>query len=235
MTQVTQALYNSVFTPKAVLVAYANDSHDYFLETRSILKDGTMGVGKPVTRRFLNGMLSRFSVTYAQTPMGRMPANLLYADTRPGNERYVWWEPAQKRHQAFAKGLAIPDGEYPMPAVVYMVRNDDLYVYAIKDRKPKDGTRLHRGPFFNYYEDGRVCLGDAKVELPNPLTWDALLQSWQRLFWNSVNVHLMNYGNPVKGNLTSVLKEHRDRDAFDNSLLVPIKKCISDLYDESRR
>lgn len=231
-TVITDDLHKAVFKPAAALIAYRNDKEDCYLETRPILKNGTMGVTKPVTRSFLNSLLSSFSVTYAQTPVGTVPRNLLYADSRPGKEKYVWWEPAQIRHQSFVKNLEMEDGDYPMPAVVYMVDRDVLSVFAIKDRKPKENTRLYRGPFFNYYEDGHICLGDSHVVMPDPLTWTSLLQCWQNLFWNSTNSHIMNYGNPIKGNLVSILKEHKTKDSFDCSLLVPIKKTLKDLLHE---
>ena len=86
-------LTNTIHTtlcPRAVLIAYtyAQDKK-YFLEQRSIDAKGRMGEGHPVTVEFMNELVRNYSETYSGTPYGRLPSNLLYADTRKGSEEYI--------------------------------------------------------------------------------------------------------------------------------------------------
>ena len=52
-----------------------------------------MGEGHPVTVEFMNELVRNYSETYSGTPYGRLPSNLLYADTRKGSEEYIWYNP----------------------------------------------------------------------------------------------------------------------------------------------
>ena len=68
-----------------------------------------MGEGHPVTVEFMNELVRNYSETYSGTPHGRLPSNLLYADTRKGSERYVWYNPPGKRMMYFVGGLGIEE------------------------------------------------------------------------------------------------------------------------------
>lgn len=230
MQKITKQLMNATYAPKAALIAFANEDNDYYLETREILENGDMGPAKPLTFGFINELLKGYSKSYSATPYGPLPHNMLYADTRPGQEKYIWWNPPMKRNQTFVKDLAMEDGEYPMPGVIYAVNNDKLFIYAFAGKRPKKNTVLLKGPFFNYYGNCSVCLGNARCELPKDLKWDDLLKAWENLFWNSVNSHTMNGADSVKGNLTTILKEHKDKDTFDTSLLVKTIYKTQDLW-----
>lgn len=230
MQKITKKLENATYSPKAALIAYANNENDFYLETREILSNGEMGAAKPLTYAFINKIIEGYSKSYSETPYGPIPENMLYADTRPGNEKYVWWNPPMKRNQTFVKELGMEDGMYPMPGVIYAVKNNVLYVYAYAGKKPRKNTQLLKGPFFNYYNECRVCLGTATCELPKDLKWDDLLKAWENLFWNSVNSHTMRGAISVKGNLTTILKEHKDKDSFDTSLLIKTIYKTEDLW-----
>ena len=57
-----------------------------------------------------------------------------------------------------------------------------------------------------------VCLGNARIELPKDLTYEKLLQYWERKFWLTEFTHLGGNGNPTRSNLVLVTKAARDRD-----------------------
>lgn len=213
--------------PVAVLTVWRNESSgSRFLETSKVLKDGTLGVPKPVSRKFMENIARTFSREYGRTPHGAVPDNLLLADTRPGQERYVWWEPPGKRTQTFGSQIALEDGEYMFPGTVYSVTGDRLSVYAFAGSRPSPRKRLLYGPFFNYYTDGGICLGSARLPLPEDLTWRGLMDHWESLFWNSENSHLIE--NPVHGNLVTILKQYRD-EPFNTTVLRRTKLHLGDL------
>ena len=113
-------LTNTIHTtlcPRAVLIAYtyAQDKK-YFLEQRSIDAKGRMGEGRPVTVEFMNELVRNYSETYSGTPYGRLPSNLLYADTRKGSEEYIWYNPPGKRMMYFVENLGIENAQYNPPS-----------------------------------------------------------------------------------------------------------------------
>jgi PRTRC genetic system protein B len=234
MSKINKKLDNCTYRPTAMLVVYQNDNNDNYLEAREIFKDGTPGAGKPVTYGMMDNLLKEFSPTHRSIPHGPMPSNMLYADNRESRRRYVWWSPPARREMTFVPELALKDGLYTMPGVVYVADNDTLSVYAFHGRKPNPRHRLLRGPFFNYYEDCRMCLGSARCTLPEDLTWENLLKAWENLFWNSRNSHTIGSAPSVKGNLTTILKEMKDADSFDTSLLIQTNIKLQDLCKTTR-
>ena len=111
---------SSVIYPKAVLIAYVSeDEKKHFLEMRAIDKNGNMGEGRPVTLEFMNDLVRNYSEVHDSTPCGILPSNLLYCDTRKGSERYVWYNPPQRRMMYFVESLKIENAEYNVPGVIY--------------------------------------------------------------------------------------------------------------------
>ena len=219
--ELTNAIH-ATLCPRAVLIAYtyAGDNK-YFLERRSIDARGRMGEGHPVTVEFMNELVRNYSETYSGTPHGRLPSNLLYADTRKGSERYVWYNPPGKRRMYFVSGLGIENAEYHLPGIIYEAGDTRLDVYAYKEDRPGMETALYAAPLFNV-TGSSVCLGSARIEKPRELTYANLLEYWEKKFWLTEFSHLGGYGNPTKSNLVLVTKAARDR-PFDLKELKPLK------------
>ena len=196
-------LTNTIHTtlcPRAVLIAYtyAQDKK-YFLEQRSIDARGRMGEGHPVTVEFMNELVRNYSETYSGTPYGRLPSNLLYADTRKGSEKYIWYNPPKKRMMYFVENLGIENAQYNLPDME---------------------TALYAAPLFNV-TGSSVCIGSARIEKPRDLTYANLLEYWEKKFWLTEFTHLGGNGNPTKSNLVLVTKAARDRD-FNLDELKPL-------------
>ena len=212
--ELTNAIH-ATLCPRAVLIAYTYaGGNKYFLEQRSIDARGRMGEGHPVTVEFMNGLVRDYSETYSGTPHGRLPSNLLYADTRKGSERYVWYNPPGKR-------IGIENAEYHLPGIIYEAGDTRLDVYAYKEDRPGMETALYAAPLFNV-TGSSVCLGSARIEKPRELTYANLLEYWEKKFWLTEFSHLGGYGNPTKSNLVLVTKAARDR-PFDLKELKPLK------------
>lgn len=233
--EITKRLANEYeCKPRAMLIAYCSpDGNATYVETRAIKDDGTPGAAKPVTMGFMNALLTTFSKEFVSTPSGRMPSRLLYADTRSGQEKYIWYSLPGRHPQTFLPDLGLEDGDYLFPGCVFMLQGEDLYAFAYRGKVPTEKTQLLKGPFYNYYASGRMCLGDAKASLPSPLTWDAFLDAWESLFWNSKNSHMMSGHNPVKGNLGLVLKSQREQERFDTQLLEKTIYTVNDLFNQN--
>ena len=214
---------HATLCPRAVLIAYTYEGNNnkYFLERRSIDARGRMGEGHPVTVEFMNELVRNYSEAHSGTPHGRLPSNLLYADTRKGSERYVWYNPPGKRMMYFVGGLGIENAEYHLPGIIYEARGTRLDVYACKEDRPGMETALYAAPLFNV-TGSSVCLGSAWIEKPRELTYANLLEYWERKFWLTEFSHLGGHGNPTKSNLVLVTKAARDK-PFDLKELKPLK------------
>ena len=223
------------YSPKAALIVYENDrispSSDhvkYYLETRPVKSDGTLGPARPVTKKFIKTMVETFRYEGERIPQGPVPPNLLYANPAIGTETYVWWNPPRKRKMYFTSNIPMEEAEYNVPGTIYRVQNGRLEVYCFDGRRPKPNGDLRYGPFYNYYADGGICLGNASAPWPSALTWQAVLDHWEHIFWDSENSHMMH--NPcVEGkNLNLVLKDSIEA-PFDVKVLAKTGKKIRTL------
>ncbi len=215
----------ALLQPKAALIAYKTDvgnNDSYFLELRSIDEDGHFTEGCPVTVEFMTELVKGYSERHSTTPYGRIPDNLLYCDPRTGRERYVWYNPPQRRMMFFRENLGIEDAEYNIPGVVYDAGQHGMRIFAYVDKVLKEDTALYNAPFFNV-TGANVCLGSAAIEKPKDLTYSKLLEYWEKKFWLTEFSHLGGGGNPTKSNLVLVTKAARN-EPFNLDELKPIDK-----------
>lgn len=220
--ELTQSINCTLF-PRAVLIAYASEhGRQHFLEMRAIDMNGRMGEGCPVTVDFMNELARSYSETQNGVPYGKIPPNLLYADSRKGSEKYIWYNPPRKRMMFFSENLKIENAEYNLPGVIYEAGEQKLNIYAYKGETPDANTELYSAPFFNVTR-ASVCLGSARIHKPDDLTYGRLLEYWEKKFWLTEFSHLGGGGNPTKSNLVLVTKAAKEQ-PFDLDELKPMNK-----------
>jgi PRTRC genetic system protein B len=210
--------------PVAALIAYCSENDygrkEHYLEFRNISKNGLMGAGKPVSTCFIRSLTESFSVKSTSIPHGEIPKGMWFADTR--EEKYIWHRPPCRKQMYFKKDLNIPNGTYCIPALIWMVKRETLYLFAYRSKRLSSDTQLYAAPFFNVRANsGDVCLGNAKLKKPDDLTFLNFLNYWEAKFFLSEFSHLLG-SNPTKHNLVLVIKNSID--VFDNEELKPIKK-----------
>lgn len=209
-----------LFEPKAALIVFRKQGgfSDCFMELRNIKKDGSMGAAKPVSKQFIQELLSGFSIEYRNTPHGQVPENLLYCDTRHGHERYVWYNPPCRRNRFFNGKLGLKDGIYHVPGTLYVVKDGRLSVFCFEGKKPAPKKPLLGVPYFHVYSDGSVCMGNAQPKFPEgSITYQDILTAWEDAFWNSIDVH--TNGSPsTKENLIETIMKYKDK-PFDTGEL----------------
>jgi PRTRC genetic system protein B len=229
MNKLTEKL-KSLLRPKAALIAYKGENvinNEYFLELREIDMNGVMGEAIPVTYEFMSEITSNYLESHNSVPAGRIPDNLLFADTRKGQEKYIWSNPPRKRMMYFVNNLGMENAEYHVPGIIYIANEQKLTVYAFKDHELSDCTELFAAPFFNTSRDS-VCLGSAKLKKQSNPTYIELLEYWEKKFWLTEFSHLGNGGNPTKHNLVLVTKAAKNKE-FDLNELKPIKKTLKNI------
>lgn len=215
------------YVPKAVITAYQKyNGYDYYLESREVLEDGTIGASRPVTLDFLKSIAKAYGRNREGSPHGAVPPHLLFADTRAARPRIVWWAAPARKTLCFTDKVPLPDGEYNMPGVIYSLEGRTLSVYSFRGRRPGKNCTLLHGPFFNYYEDCKMCLGNSRIDIPKNPTWEELILCWENVFWNSLNAHLIF--DPVKGNIVTELRKAQTQ-PFDISKCKETKLKLKDI------
>ena len=201
----------TLLIPKAALIAYTSENERiFFLEVRDIDDRGNMTEGRPVTLEFMNELVKGYSERHGSTPYGKIPSNLMYCDSRKGSERNVSYNPPGKRMMFFGPELIIDNAEYNLPGVIYEAGEHGMNIYAYKGDTPDKDTPLYAAPFFNVTGSG-VCLGSANLEKQKDMTYEKLLQYWEKKFWLTEFSHLGGNGNPTRSNLVLVTKAARNR------------------------
>lgn len=160
----------TVMVPKAALIAYEYRENRYgngmhYLELHPINDRGRMEAAMPVTYEFMDSLVESYTDDRRNVPHGKIPANMLWCDTRKGHERYIWYNPPGKRQMFFAGSLNIPDGIFHVPGVIYKVSGDRLDIFSYKGEKPVENSPLFLAPFFNV-TGSSVCLGNATLTPP---------------------------------------------------------------------
>lgn len=211
------------FNPIMALVVYES-SNDFYIESHEIDNKGRMLAGVPLSKESISEIIETFSVEYSETPYGRTPSHMLYIDNRQGSEKYIWYNPPQKRMMYFSKKLKIKDQEYFVPGVIYEVESDTMNIYAFKGKKPRVNQKLYKAPFFNV-TGSSVCLGNANISKPKDLTYEQLIDYWEKRFWQTEFTHLGGNSNPTKNNLVTTTKKWIKE--FDYSELVESSKTLN--------
>lgn len=143
----------------------------------------SLGEAQLVRIEFLRELVKGLS---SNAPSEVFPENVL---TR--NELVTaWWTPAQRRTMFFAADttLAEVDGKkFPIPPLVFRVTAGILSVRALaEDIRPKAATPLFMAPFWNVFDDGRVCHGSMRA--PDDASLKAL-ELWEKAFFGSNFTH----------------------------------------------
>ena len=232
MNELTREM-QEIMVPKAALIAYSShhegySRESYYLELHPIDRNGRMRAAIPVTYGFVNALLESFSVEIAGTPHGRIPGNLLWCDTRKGNEKYVWYNSPARRHMFFHEQLNIEEGDFNIPGIIYKVQADRLDVFAFKGDMPDEKSELYLAPYFNV-TGSAVCLGSSRLEKPQNPSFAEWLAYWEKLFWMSEFSHLGTNGNPTRSNLVLVMENARNH-PFDHEELVPMNIKLKDIF-----
>lgn len=238
MNELTRTMTTNLIPDRAIIVYKTDEqaNHEsYYLESHKIDSNGKMLEGNPLTEKTLSDIAKNFtkiqdSFIYAD---GLLPDHVLLLDNRVGVKKFAWYRPAEKKMMYFSKALNIKSGLAWVPALLYIVDDYKLNVYALKDNKrPTIKTKLFRAPFHNIDSDGDVCLGNAKVKQPIKNTIDLHIKYWEDKFWLSEFSHILGGSSPTKTNINTIWKNLLGTekkfpiDQFVNSKIKTLQEAI---------
>lgn len=225
MNKLTQQ-YSTMLIPEMAILVYGdNERKNIYLERRDII-NGKMGAGIPLTEECVKD-IADLTLNRARKELhGIIPPNMLYADTRKGYEKYVWYEKPQKKMHYFKKELKIPNGELYTPSLLYVANRNVLSLYAFCGDNPD--SQLYHAPYFNVSET-YVCLGNSRLPEIQEMTYQNLITYWENMFWNSEFAHILGT-NPVKSNLALLTKELiKTKKPFPDNELVPLSLTLKQI------
>lgn len=212
-TDITES-FGTLYHPKSALVFYETKgiNTDVYVEHFDMDKNGNPINAHPLTEREAKVLAKALKTEKDKNsaflkPNGILPTNILHIN--PSEKGTVlWYTKAQKRQLYFVDGLDIPSGMTSIPPMIWYANRNSLSVFALaNDRRPTEQTPLYFTPFFNIYEDGKVCMGSVNVSIKNSASLEEFVSAWEDYFFNSYFSHLLGNNSPIKGNCANLWKE----------------------------
>ena len=230
--------FGTLYHPKSALVFYESKGLDkeVYVEHFDMDRNGTPINAHPLTE-FEAEALAKALMTDKQkqttflNSCGILPTNILHINPSRDKGAVIWYTKSQKRPLYFIEGLGIPSGQGFVPAMVWQATKNSLRVFALlSNRRPTEKTPLYYAPFFNIYEDGRVCMGSVSIEIKESAFVEEFTKAWEDYFFNSYFSHLMGENSPVKGNCVSLWQDLvRSGRTFPTALLKSNTKTLKNL------
>lgn len=214
MKELTRTFGNLYEPVKALLILRkTGESHqsDYYIESYDMDDKGCPINGHPLSVRESNLLANALQSGEKKglgflTPKGLMPSSILHLNS--GTDGYaVWHTPPQSVKLLFTENLRIPSGNANIPALVWKAGKANLQVFSIVDTVLQESTPLYFAPFFNLYQDGRVCMGNVRIRIPGDCGLEQFMKLWQEYFFNSYFSHLIGGHQPVKGNIVQLWQQ----------------------------
>ena len=207
--------FGTLYHPKSALVFYETKGRttDVYVEHFDMDKNGNPINAHPLTVREANVLAKALRTEKDRDraflkPNGILPTNILHLNPSEEKGTVIWYTKAQQRQLFFVDGLQIPNGKAYVPSMVWKASKNSLSVYALaSDRRPTENTKLHYTPFFNIYDDGKVCMGTVSVEIKKSASVEEFVQAWEYYFFNSYFSHLLGNHNLIKGDCVEVWKD----------------------------
>ncbi|MEQ8682724.1 MAG: hypothetical protein RID25_23365 [Cyclobacteriaceae bacterium] len=231
------------FIPELAIILYARNERrygdqQYYLEGHQFVKTSnsnyTLQHGLPLTESCLQSLskyLNRHEKEQSQ-PLyfeGLIPSNVLNYNCFPDSYVITWAKPAGISKLSFTKELNLPNGDYPLPGLIFKATKNSLSVYAYTDKVITTNSTLYIAPLPNIFDNGNLCIGSAKR--PNNLTtFNQAIRQWEHLFFASYFSHFAENTSPVEGNWHSLfITLHQSPDPFPTNKLLPCSSTVNSL------
>ena len=209
------ASFGTLYHPKSALVFYETKgaTTDVYVEHFDMDKNGNLLNAHPLTEREAK-VLARALQTEKDKDNaflksnGILPTNILYINPNKNKGAVLWYTKAQRRQLYFLSDLYIPNGMAYVPPMIWYANKNSLSVFALaSDRRPTEKTPLYFAPFFNSYEDGKVCMGSVNINIKNSASVEEFTKAWEDYFFNSYFSHLLGNNSPINGNCVTLWKD----------------------------
>lgn len=216
------------FKPLQGLLVYKR-GNEFYLQTHDIVEEAgkyQWGEGKPFHRDQLQelGEALRAKTMTGITLRGMLPKNVLFFQPSISGTKAIWYQPPGKHYLNFHDKLKLKSGEYILPGLIMAFDDKTMYIFAYKGSgRPTEKTVLYKGPFFNVYDTGSVCMGTTSESTKKPFL-DEEINRWERRFFGSRFVHTSDDSVLLRRqNLQKFYKGLIKKRVFPNNVLSPSK------------
>jgi PRTRC genetic system protein B len=206
--------FGTLFHPVTAFVVYRKENkgrqeHNIYVESYDINEHGCPVNAHPLSVSESTALAKAFDSTNELQrsflkPEGLLPKNVIYIN--PDHNGYaVWHTPQQTAGLLFKKDLGISNGKANVPALLWKASRDTLCIYALKNGSGlNEQTSLYHAPFFNVYEEGKVCMGTVAINISPDCLLEEFMTAWESYFFNSYFSHLFRGHIPVRGNIVQL-------------------------------
>lgn len=211
-------------TLQFIIAGYGNKMayHKYIIE------ENRLTPGQPMTVesireifKFVNDLGTQSSFQFK----GIIPDNVL--SFRTDEKFIVWYTPPTKKQLYYPEKCPIASGVYPVPGLVWVLRDHSLTLFASKGKPTKEKDKLFQAPFFNINGGGSVCMGSAKF-VSNSQHYEDIIKQVEEGFYNSRFTH-SSTNNLLNGNFTELSNTLINSDAIKEDLLVEVNVKLKDV------
>lgn len=221
--------------PVKALMIYRGKADEFYVESHDVDERGMAINAHPLS--VAEGMELADALTSSAelkaeylSGKGIFPENLLYANAEK-NGFVLWWTPARKTNLFFHGDLGIKNGEAFVPPMVWKATRNNLSVWSIRENsRPSGETILCHAPFLNIYDDGSVCMGNVRIDIPSNCSTADFISLWERYFFNSTFSHAIGnvawQGKELTMGWQSQIKSGK---RFPNRLLKPTNRKLNDI------
>jgi PRTRC genetic system protein B len=232
-------IFGTLYNPVKAFVVYEKNNADktIYVEAYDMDKNGYPINAHPLSLRESTQLANALDTSDELKrnflkPLGLLPNNVLYINTN--HDGYaIWHTPSQRVDLFFVNSLAIPNGKASVPPLLWKASKNTLWIYAMDiNTEINEQTPLSHAPFFNLYEDGRVCMGTVSISIKTDCLLEEFILQWEQYFFNSYFSHLIPDKSPVKGNIIQLWQKLvNSRKQFPIKLLIKngltLKKLLS--------
>ncbi|AIM35305.1 PRTRC system protein B [Sphingobacterium sp. ML3W] len=208
------ASFGTLYHPKSALVFYETKggNTDVYVEHFDMDKNGNPINAHPLTVKEAKVLAKSLQMEKDKDNAflksnGILPTNILHINPIEKGS-VLWYTKAQRRQLYFVNGLDIPNGMVYVPPMIWYANKNSLSVFALtSDRRPTESTKLYYAPFFNIYEDGKVCMGSVNINIKNSVSVEEFTKAWEDYFFNSYFSHLLGSNSPINGNCVTLWRD----------------------------
>ena len=228
--------FGHLYHPVKTLVIFKRDTSeaDYYVESYDMDAQGRPINGHPLSVREGHALAKALTVNERKAqgylmPTGLLPKNVLHINS--GTDGFALWHtPAQPRELLFLPSLDISCGIAGVPALLWKAHRGSLQVFALPEGEPTLETQLCKAPFFNIYPDGKVCMGNVRMNIPRTCGLEDFIRLWEYHFFHSYFSHTIHGESAVKGNLIQLWQHLRESgELFPTEKLITTKYQLKDL------
>lgn len=218
----------SNYEPVLDLVFYKNNESEIYVEYAEIVGLQTKGY-KPLSIAAYVKLSENFVVNKESQNFGFksvIPSNVVHFSTSTVTPYIVWL--SKSRYTTFWNKHNEQKMTYPH--LLFILRDNALYIYAVKTMKIKETTPLFNTPFPNLYGDNRMCFGTMNIKNFISPDYQKTMSKLEDAFYLSkFTGELMNNNNYTPEEHKR-MKDLLDKKVpFDNSLLKPSSKTVKNV------